>query len=551
MLQSALIQCFLDTQKLTESELLRERTAAAQASNRIYSEGFCAAKRTAHQKQADILLEADTTFSAARKYCSAGKVAVLNFANPETPGGGVRNGAVAQEECLCRSSNLYACLCAENVFADYYLFHRNLHNSFYSDRVIYTQNVTVFKDDSTLPQLMPKEEWFAVDVITCAAPYIAKRKYTNLTALKRLFKQRIQNILETAVDNAAEVLVLGAFGCGAFKNPPNIVSEAFREVICEQGYRAYFKKIVFAIRSSDVRDKNFSVFSARFAYDTPDAEWSCTILPEPSEWRFYRAPKLPNQNALEKSTEFREWQGHNPYFGKQFSILGDSISTLSGYNPQGYKVFYDRAICAQSGVCSMEDTWWGKVIDFFGGELLVNNSWSGSRVTQISNTTALFPSGCSDERTSLLHVRDVMPDVILIYLGFNDWASGAKVKERLIGKSAYTEFGFAYAKMIVKLKTNYPHSEIWCCTLNTTYIAAKPSFSFPDAYAGEHIETFNRVIRKTAKRYSCKTIDLYDYHEAYDTLDGSHPTAEGMNTLANLIICSMAKREGKKFLRTV
>ena len=68
----------------------------------------------------------------------------------------------------------------------------------------------------------------------------------------------------------------------------------------------------------------------------------------------------------------------------------------------------------------MKDTWWGKVIDYFGGELLVNNSWSGCRVTKLPNSNMLFPSGCSDERTGDLHINGIMPDVIIIYLGFND-----------------------------------------------------------------------------------------------------------------------------------
>ena len=42
----------------------------------------------------------DSSFSAAKKYLPYGKVAVLNFANPENPGGGVQNGAMAQEECI-------------------------------------------------------------------------------------------------------------------------------------------------------------------------------------------------------------------------------------------------------------------------------------------------------------------------------------------------------------------------------------------------------------------------------------------------------------------
>ena len=94
---------------------------------------------------------------------------------------------------------------------------------------------------------MPKNEWFNVDIITCAAPYIAKHKYTNKTALKELFKDRIKNIFEAAIDNDVEVIILGAFGCGAFKNPTEVVAKAFHEMIEENNYGNYFEKIVFAI----------------------------------------------------------------------------------------------------------------------------------------------------------------------------------------------------------------------------------------------------------------------------------------------------------------
>ena len=81
--------------------------------------------------------------------------------------------AMAQEECLCRSSNLYSCISNENVFNGFYGYHRSLNNYIYSDRLIYTKNVTVFKNDDTIPQLMPQEEWFKADVITCSASYVA------------------------------------------------------------------------------------------------------------------------------------------------------------------------------------------------------------------------------------------------------------------------------------------------------------------------------------------------------------------------------------------
>lgn len=60
------------------------------------------------------MISANTTFAEAQKYANKGRVAFLNFANPVKPGGGVENGAIVQEECLCRSSNLYAFLRAKH-----------------------------------------------------------------------------------------------------------------------------------------------------------------------------------------------------------------------------------------------------------------------------------------------------------------------------------------------------------------------------------------------------------------------------------------------------
>ena len=65
------------------------------------------------------------------------------------------------------------------------------------------------------------------------------------------------------------------------------------------------------------------------------------------------------------------------YKGKRFSVLGDSISTFDGYSEPDYAVFYDITHKLESGVLGPADTWWGRVIEHFGGELLVNNSFSG------------------------------------------------------------------------------------------------------------------------------------------------------------------------------
>ena len=263
--------------------------------------------------------------------------------------------------------------------------------------------------------------------------------------------------------------------------------------------------------------------------------------------------ELPNGRILKGGDEFNpyfEWREKNKYYGKQFSILGDSISTLDGYNPRGYKVFYYGDNCEKARISDFKDTWWGKVIDFFGGELLINNSWSGSRVTKLPHSEELFPSGCSNERTSLLHINSVNPDVIIVYLGTNDWAFGARtgLGTRLLGDVKSELFEEAYSMMLKKIKANYPDSEVWCCTLSETFISGKPDFKFPHKYAGIHIEDFNEIIRNIANESKCKLIDLYNQNKPYDSIDGSHPNRQGMQTIAELVCYVMADEEGKLIL---
>lgn len=547
MASKELVDCFYDTIKLSNS-IVASKTKKSIKTNKIYKENFTAENRKIKNEfyfdvYKTIYIQPDSSFNVAKNYLKYGKTAVLNFANPHNPGGGVQNGAMAQEECLCRSSNLYLCISNKNVFNDYYLYNRNIGNYFFSDRLIYTKNVTVFKDDSDVPKIMPENEWFNVDVITCAAPYIAKRKYTNLTALKLLFKSRVKNIFEAAIDNDVDVIILGAFGCGAFKNPPELVAKAFKEVIDENEYCKYFKKIVFAIKNINSTNSNYSAFKDELCALGKQTK----MKNQPLSLIELLMSKCLN---FSNSFNYQNWKKNNKYYKMQFSIFGDSVSTLAGYNPKGYNVFYDYENCEKSGVKDMKDTWWGKVIDFFGGELLVNNSWSGSRVTRLPNSNTLFPSGCSDERTSSLHINSVKPDVIIVYLGFNDWANGVPIYSNKTRVFMFYDdyFSEAYEFMISKLKANYPKAEIWCCTLNMTYMSSNPSFSFPKEYRGIHIEKYNNEIKHLAKAYGCKVIDLYSHQEPYDSIDGSHPNIYGMNTLATLIIKEIEGAKIYKFI---
>lgn len=98
----------------------------------------------------------------------------------------------------------------------------------------------------------------------------------------------------------------------------------------------------------------------------------------------------------------------------KISILGDSISTYMGYNPYGYAVYYKDDCLYDNDITSVNDTWWKKVIDVLGGELCVNNSYSGSCVSGVFESSASSRARCSN-----LH-GESNPDIIIIYIGTND-----------------------------------------------------------------------------------------------------------------------------------
>ena len=231
------------------------------------------------------------------------------------------------------------------------------------------------------------------------------------------------------------------------------------------------------------------------------------------------------------------------YLGRRFSILGDSISTFEGCNPEGYNLFYCGENCTLTGVTAPEQTWWYQVIRSLEGELLVNNSWSGSRVARSPERKAQFPAACSDERTNDLHRDDMLPDVIIIFMGTNDWFFEVPLKTGFLSRLGLhgddTEFGYAYDLMLKKLRTNYPLAEIWCCTLCEAYIAVHPEYKFPWGHTGKPATLFSSTIRKCAARRDCHVIDLESLHTPYESLDGAHPTAAGMTQLADMICKSM------------
>ena len=214
---------------------------------------------------AKIVVTKNSTFNAARNY--NGKVCVLNFASATNPGGGVDKGATAQEECLCRTSTLYKCLNTPGVKEVFYIPHRKSGTPLHNDDILYTPDVTIIKSDNYNSLFMHKK----VNVITCAAPNLRitpanAYNHENGEGVKisdedlfKLHVERAHKILACAAIYNNETVILGAFGCGAFKNPPEIVAEAYKKVISEY-FMHTFKTIEFAVYCrSDMT--NYEIFN--------------------------------------------------------------------------------------------------------------------------------------------------------------------------------------------------------------------------------------------------------------------------------------------------
>lgn len=221
--------------------------------------------------------------AVAKEFVDAkiGKVAVLNMASRTSPGGGVISGAGAQEEYLFRCSDYYKSLYQYVDYAAQYDVDRNKEYSYPMDRDFggcYSPNVTVFRgvEEEGYPFLA--EPW-QVNFIAVAALNRPETVYLSDGSLRLVddlvipAKDKIRTIFNIAIDNDVQVLVLGAFGCGAYQNPPVHIAQLFKEILAEPEYKNAFKKVVFAIKqdhnSVSVNNKTLvEVFSEVFVSET-------------------------------------------------------------------------------------------------------------------------------------------------------------------------------------------------------------------------------------------------------------------------------------------
>lgn len=225
----------------------------------------------------------------------------------------------------------------------------------------------------------------------------------------------------------------------------------------------------------------------------------------------------PTPSPTTSTEEYLEQQLRTALSGKTLSILGDSISTYTGYsNNTSYNstigdnaVWYDGS---QNGFTTVSETWWMQIINRTGIILNVNNSWSGDQVTKRGLSRSL----------QLHNTTGDVPNIIAVYIGINDFRWGKTV----------AQFEEKYDEMIAGIIDKYENADVYLFTLVYTSNVKSPDV------APENVVAFNAVIEQVAEKYDCTLVDLYNDTginksnlSAY-MVDGTlHPNYAGMDCI--------------------
>lgn len=195
----------------------------------------------------NISVRNQTTLEAAKELLGEGadRVVCLNFASAKNPGGGFLGGAEAQEEAICRPSALYDSLLeAED---SYYHRNRQTRNALYTDHVIYSPDVAVFRDEGEGTFL---EEPWHTSFVTAPAPNrgaIEQNSPSLIPEIEPVFRNRIRGVLAVMAAHEHRHLVLGAWGCGVFRNDPGEVAQWFRDALVEEQWLSQFEEVRFGV----------------------------------------------------------------------------------------------------------------------------------------------------------------------------------------------------------------------------------------------------------------------------------------------------------------
>lgn len=199
------------------------------------------------------------TVDAILELVSQGKqAAVLNFASAKNPGGGFLNGAMAQEESLAASGCLYE---TQIIHEDYYKNNRACGTMMYTDHAIYSPDVVFFRDG----KFSLLREPVTASVLTLPAVNMGQvmLKGEDRTEAERVMKRRMGIALAIFAQQRCRHLILGAYGCGVFRNDPVLIAKWWEEWL-SGAFSGMFESIVFAVLDRSGGGSCINAFEHRF-----------------------------------------------------------------------------------------------------------------------------------------------------------------------------------------------------------------------------------------------------------------------------------------------
>ena len=218
--------------------------------------------KVAHHPQFDtkVVFTNESTLNAAKRILAEeDEVLCLNFASAKNPGGGFLWGCTDQEESIAIASTLYSSLTSKK---EYYAINKKAKTYCYTDCMIYSPAVTVFRDEDS----RFLNETFKINILTSPAPKksrVEKYEAENLKKIPEITQTRINKILSLCREQKQENLVLGAWGCGVFKNDPREIAKQFRFAL-EGKFKGAFKQVCFAILDRSPEQTTLKAFQEVF-----------------------------------------------------------------------------------------------------------------------------------------------------------------------------------------------------------------------------------------------------------------------------------------------
>ncbi|MDQ3816012.1 MAG: TIGR02452 family protein [Armatimonadota bacterium] len=207
----------------------------------------------------------ETSLQAAQRLAASGHVGeplCLNFASAKNPGGGFRSGSQAQEESLARSSGLYACIAP---LTEMYEHNRRLGTCLYSDHMIYSPSVPVFRDDEgrllETPYLL---SFVTAPAVNAGA--VRKNEPRAISLIEPTMARRLRRVLWVASQAGHEALVLGAWGCGVFGSDPVLIARLFAQALGPGGdFAGCFSHVVYAVYDRSPGQEVYAAFQRECA----------------------------------------------------------------------------------------------------------------------------------------------------------------------------------------------------------------------------------------------------------------------------------------------